>query len=60
MAPPENVENNSLSMTSLLKICSHCERLSKKVRNGINVARLVVWKRLGLKFGAGEMSHYRC
>lgn len=32
VAPPENVENSSLSMTNLLKICSHCERLSKKVR----------------------------
>lgn len=32
LAAPENVENNSLSMTSLFKICSHCERLSKKVR----------------------------
>ncbi|CAG03611.1 unnamed protein product [Tetraodon nigroviridis] len=30
VAPPENVENSSLSMTSLFKICSHCERLSKK------------------------------
>lgn len=57
MAPPENVENNSLSMTSLLKICSHCERLSKKVRKGhrgVHVAQLVVWKRLGLKLGSGK------
>ena len=33
VAPAENVENNSFAVTDLLKICSHCERLSKKVRN---------------------------
>lgn len=32
VAPTENVENNSYAVTSLLKICTHCERLSKKVR----------------------------
>lgn len=32
VAPPENVENNSFSVSSLIKICTHCERLSKKVR----------------------------
>lgn len=32
VGPAENVENNSFAVTGLLKICSHCERLSKKVR----------------------------
>lgn len=32
VAPPENVENNSFAVTNLLKICTHCERLNKKVR----------------------------
>lgn len=32
VAPAENVENNSFAVTDLLKICTHCERLSKKVR----------------------------
>nr|XP_046228288.1 sestrin-1 isoform X2 [Scatophagus argus] len=30
VAPPENVENSSFAVTNLLKICTHCERLSKK------------------------------
>ncbi|KAM3602267.1 uncharacterized protein V6R79_001120 [Siganus canaliculatus] len=30
VAPPGNVENNSFSVTNLIKICTHCERLSKK------------------------------
>lgn len=34
VAPPENVENTSFAVTSLLKICTHCERLNKKVRYG--------------------------
>lgn len=32
VAQAENVENNSFAVTRLLKICTHCERLSKKVR----------------------------
>lgn len=32
VAPAENVENNYFAVTDLLKICTHCERLSKKVR----------------------------
>lgn len=32
VAPPETVENNSFAVTNLLKICTNCERLSKKVR----------------------------
>lgn len=32
VAPAENVENSSFAVTNLLKICTHCERLSKKVR----------------------------
>lgn len=32
VAPAENVENNSFAVTNLFKICTHCERLSKKVR----------------------------
>ncbi|TKS76106.1 Sestrin-1 [Collichthys lucidus] len=30
VAQAENVENNSFAVTRLLKICTHCERLSKK------------------------------
>lgn len=32
VAPAENVENNRFAVTKLLKICTHCERLNKKVR----------------------------
>lgn len=32
VAPSESVENTSFAVTNLLKICSHCQRLSKKVR----------------------------
>ncbi|KAF3849928.1 hypothetical protein F7725_019647 [Dissostichus mawsoni] len=30
VAPAESVENNYFAVTNLLKICTHCERLSKK------------------------------
>ncbi|RVE55810.1 hypothetical protein OJAV_G00229560 [Oryzias javanicus] len=30
VAPAQNVENNSIAVTELFKICNHCERLSKK------------------------------
>lgn len=32
VAPAENVENHSFAVTGLFKICTHCERLGKKVR----------------------------
>lgn len=32
VAPSESVENNSFEVTNLFKICSHCQRLRKKVR----------------------------
>lgn len=32
VAPAQNVENNSIAVTDLFKICNHCERLSKKVK----------------------------
>lgn len=31
VAPAGNVENNSLAVTRLLKICTRCDRLGKKV-----------------------------
>ncbi|MEQ2162010.1 Sestrin-1 [Goodea atripinnis] len=30
IAPSPNVENNSIAVTDLFKICTHCERLTKK------------------------------
>lgn len=38
LAPPENVENNCFAVTNLFKICTHCERLSKKVRERTKTA----------------------
>lgn len=32
VAPAQNVENQSFAVTDLFKICTHCERLGKKVR----------------------------
>lgn len=31
VAPAQTVENNSYAVTGLLKMCTHCQRLSKKV-----------------------------
>jgi len=31
------IENSSLTMTDVFKICTQCERLSKKVRKRIRV-----------------------
>lgn len=35
-AATETMENNSFTVTDLYKICTHCERLSKKVREKEN------------------------
>ncbi|XP_051265766.1 sestrin-1 isoform X2 [Dicentrarchus labrax] len=41
VAPAENVENNCFAVTRLLKICTHCERLSKKDL-GVRIPRPLV------------------
>ncbi|XP_056150415.1 sestrin-1 isoform X1 [Lampris incognitus] len=38
VAPTENVEDNSFTVTDLLKICTHCERLGKK-DSGVRIPR---------------------
>lgn len=34
-ASSETMENNSITVTDLFKICTQCERLSKKVRKRV-------------------------
>lgn len=39
-ADNEPVKNSSLTVSALLKICTHCEQLSKKVREKKNAGRV--------------------
>lgn len=52
VAPSESVENNSFEVTNLFKICSHCQRLRKKVRERRKGKQTHFPDRTGLKKAA--------
>lgn len=57
VAPSESVENNSFAVTNLLKICSHCQRLRKKVKGGLErKARHWQVDKCCVRFGGGAVS----
>lgn len=54
VAPAENVENHSFAVTGLFKICTHCERLGKKVRERREGGRNRKKKKRQRKAAVGE------